>query len=215
MTLNGPASRFDVLYRGQQPPQGTALDAMSAGPNLVSTNASGSYVNIPADDDNIGNILEHAANTGVGLIQDPSTPGTATAVLVTTDGYDGCNPFDATCGTNAFTLAYFFKDYLNATSAMGMDQGGSVRTMSPFHVLPDMILTYPTDNHVRERARPGWDSQQIRVRHAQHKLWPISLGSLVHVSYRIAVICVPGSAFVRVHLTAELRLIAPTKQKQI
>ncbi len=28
-------------------------------------------------------------------------------------------------GTNAFTMAYFLKDYIGAVSGMGMDQGGS------------------------------------------------------------------------------------------
>lgn len=123
LTIDGANSRFDVLHRGAAPPQGLAKDAVGSSPNLVSTNASGSFVDIPSDDDNIGNILEHAANTAVGLRA--SAGGGMQALLVTTDGYDGCSPFNATCGTNAFTLAYFFKDYLNATSAMNMDQGGS------------------------------------------------------------------------------------------
>lgn len=54
LTLNGTASRIDVLHRGDQPPAGLALDSLSAGPNLVSSNASGSYIDIPSDDDNIG-----------------------------------------------------------------------------------------------------------------------------------------------------------------
>ena len=45
--------------------------------------------------------------------------------MVTIDGYDGCSPLNSTCGTNAFSLGYFFKDYFNCTSAMNMDQGGS------------------------------------------------------------------------------------------
>ena len=62
---------------------------------------------------------EHAANTGVGITAN------STFLFVTTDGYDGCPDADATCGTNAFTLGYLFKDYFGAVSAMGMDQGGS------------------------------------------------------------------------------------------
>lgn len=65
------------------------------------------------------NILEHSANTAVGLLRN------GTALLVTTDGFDGCSGFDPTCGANAFTLAYLMKDYFNVSSAMGMDQGGS------------------------------------------------------------------------------------------
>ena len=119
LTINGSSSRVDVLRRGDPPPFGRALDALSAGPNLVSSNASGPFINIPKDDDNIGNVFEHSANTAVGLLPN------GTAILVTTDGYDGCNPFDASCGTNAFTLAYLMKDYFGVASAMGMDQGGS------------------------------------------------------------------------------------------
>ena len=47
------------------------------------------------------------------------------AVFVTTDGHDGCNKTDPTCGTNAFTLAHLMRDAFNVTDAMGMDQGGS------------------------------------------------------------------------------------------
>ena len=71
------------------------------------------------DDENIGNILEHAANTAVGL-----TANGTTAMLVTTDGFDGCL-FDPTCGINAFSLAYLLRDALGAATAVAMDQGGS------------------------------------------------------------------------------------------
>ena len=109
--------------------------------------------------DNIGNIYEHAANTGVGIAANGtavSTHGTCRGLfrrahtrealeisisvchpavscplpsnaqfLATFDGYDGCPEADSTCGTNAYTLGYFFKDYLGVAHAMGMDQGGS------------------------------------------------------------------------------------------
>ena len=119
LSINGSASRIDVQRRGAAPLFGTALDSLAAGPNLVSSNASGPYLDIPADDDNIGNILEHSANTAVGLLAN------GTALLVTTDGFDGCSGLDATCGCNAFTLAYLMKDYFGVASALGMDQGGS------------------------------------------------------------------------------------------
>jgi hypothetical protein len=123
-TLNGTSSHFDVLTRGAEPPSGLTLDAVSSSPNLVSTNASGSYVDIPSDDDNLGNILEHSANTGVCLR--PSLDGNSVeVVMLTIDGYDGCSSFNSTCGTNAFSMAYFLKDYFNCTSGMNMDQGGS------------------------------------------------------------------------------------------
>ncbi len=74
------------------------------------------FVGVPPGDDNIGNILEHSANTGFGL----SSNGTG--FLVTFDGSDGCSFLDPTCGTNAFTMGYFFRDYLGAVTALGMDQ---------------------------------------------------------------------------------------------
>lgn len=123
LTINGTHSRFDLQTRGAPPPFGLEYDSLSAGPNLVVTNSSGTFVAIPHDDDNIGNIYEHSANTGVGLLQ--ARNGSSFAYFVTFDGHDGCPLKDPTCGTNAFTLAYFFKDYLHVTSAMNMDQGGS------------------------------------------------------------------------------------------
>lgn len=54
LTINGSLSRVDVLRRGDAPPFGPALDAIAAGPNLVASNASGAFIAIPSDDDNIG-----------------------------------------------------------------------------------------------------------------------------------------------------------------
>ena len=120
LTINASHSRIDVLHRGDPPLFGLAYDAIGSGPNLVSTNASGAtYVDIPKDDDDIGNILEHSANTAVGLYAN------GTAILVTVDGYDGCPLLNPTCGVNAFSLAYLMKDALGVQTAMGMDQGGS------------------------------------------------------------------------------------------
>ena len=72
-------------HRGDSPPAGLAYDSVSAGPNLVSVNATGPYIDIPSDDDNILNILEHSANTGVGI-------NGSMAYFVTFDGYDSCAP---------------------------------------------------------------------------------------------------------------------------
>ena len=118
LTLNGSAPYISVLHRGDVPPAGLSLDSVSAGPNLVSSNASGPYIDIPSDDDNILNILEHSANTGFGI-------NGSNVYFVTFDGFDSCAPWNPTCGTNAYTLAYFFKDYLGVVTALGMDQGGS------------------------------------------------------------------------------------------
>lgn len=120
LSINGSSSSVDLLTRGAPPPSGLALDSISAGPFLLATNETGTFVSIPHDDDNIANIFEHSANTAVAL-----SAGGSSAYFVTFDGHDGCGLFDPTCGTNAFTLAYFLKDFLNATQAMGMDQGGS------------------------------------------------------------------------------------------
>ena len=89
-------------------------------------------VYIPPDDDNI-NILEHAANTAVGMYGPP--PGSSgvlptggpfhALVMVTANGHDGCSWLNATCGINAYGMAYFMRDALNVTAAMEMDQGGS------------------------------------------------------------------------------------------
>ena len=54
LTLNGTASYISVLHRGATPPAGLALDSLSAGPYLLTTNASGTFIDIPSDDDNIG-----------------------------------------------------------------------------------------------------------------------------------------------------------------
>jgi len=124
LSINGTNSQFDLLTRGAEPPFGLALDSIASSPNLVSTNATGSFVNIPADDDNLGNILEHSANTAVCLR--PTSDGTSIeVVMITIDGYDGCSSFNSTCGTNAFSQGYLLKDYFNCTSGMNMDQGGS------------------------------------------------------------------------------------------
>jgi exopolysaccharide biosynthesis protein len=119
LSINGSSTRIDVLHRGDAPPAGSRLDSLSAGPNLVTTNESGTFINIPSDDDNIGNILEHSANTAFGLTDD------ARALLVTVDGFDGCPLLNASCGINAFSIAYLMRDHFGVSSAMAMDQGGS------------------------------------------------------------------------------------------
>lgn len=52
LTINGTATRVDLLGRGAPPPAGLALDALGAGPYLLHTNASGTFVSIPSDDEN-------------------------------------------------------------------------------------------------------------------------------------------------------------------
>lgn len=120
LTINGSSSTIDVLGRAAAPPAGLALDSLAAGPNLVSSNASGPFVDIRDGDENFANVYEWAANTMVGF-----SPDGATAYFLTTDGFDGCPATNQTCGANAFTLAYLAKDFLRVGKAMAMDQGGS------------------------------------------------------------------------------------------
>jgi hypothetical protein len=124
LSVNGTSgTRIDLGEgAGLPPPAGLELDSLAAGPFLLSTNASGTFVAIPSDDQNFLNNLEHSANTGFGLDESRDSP---LAFFVTVDGFDGCPSSDPTCGTNGYSLAYFLRDYLGATSAMGMDQGGS------------------------------------------------------------------------------------------
>ena len=127
LVIDGPRSDIVIQGRGDPAPAG-AMNAIGAGPNLVSYDETiGAYVNIPADDHNV-NIVEHAANTAVGLrrIVGPDGESIVTGlVLVTADGRDGCPETDATCGIDAYRMAYFMRDALNVTVAMEMDQGGS------------------------------------------------------------------------------------------
>ena len=150
LILNDDRSTINVVHRaeGVEP---TVRNAISAGPNLVSYNVTdgSSYVDIPSDDDNI-NILEHAANTAVGirLTEDKVTKRTFTCLtlwslliivfqtsftelkassmfFLTTDGSDECGPRDIYCGLNSRDLASLMKDQYKANLAMSMDQGGS------------------------------------------------------------------------------------------
>jgi exopolysaccharide biosynthesis protein len=132
LEINGQESRINVVHRGETSDH-TVRTAIGAGPNLVSFNfeTGESFVDIPADDDNI-NILEHAANTAVGLQLASSTSMTGTTstkattmIMITTDGSDECGPKDITCGLNSKDLASLMKDHFNTQMAMSMDQGGS------------------------------------------------------------------------------------------
>ena len=75
----GPAAaRIEVLHRGQDV-SGSPGNVIAASPNLLTAGR----IDIPVDDDNTGNIEEHAANTGVGL-----RDGGGTLVMATVDGVD-------------------------------------------------------------------------------------------------------------------------------
>jgi len=120
LTINGSASTIEVLGRAAAPPAGLLLDSIAAGPNLVSSNASGAFVDIRSGDENFANVYEWSANTFVGF-----SPNGSTTYLFTSDGHDGCPQTNTTCGANAYTLAYFARDFLGVGKAMAMDQGGS------------------------------------------------------------------------------------------
>jgi hypothetical protein len=126
LVLNGTSSFIVVQEQGAGPLLGVT-DCISAGPNLVSFNATSaeSYVDVPVDDENL-NIFEYAANTAVGLRGRVTrdAPRYRELVMVTSNGYDSC-PLSPSCGIWSWSFGYFLKDYLNVTEAMGMDQGGS------------------------------------------------------------------------------------------
>jgi len=108
--------RFMKLARAERAPQGTQW-AIAAGPNLVSRDASTNISHVDIEGDNV-NIIEHASNTGLAIRGDEF-------MLVAVDGMDGCVEYKPTCGVNAWQFASFMLDYLQAESAMEMDQGGS------------------------------------------------------------------------------------------
>jgi exopolysaccharide biosynthesis protein len=133
LAIDGEQSTIDVVHRAETVDD-SVKNAIAAGPNLVSFNSSTgeSYVDIPSDDDNI-NILEHAANTAVGVIYSEQNKKVGSAlrsssgkmIFVTTDGSDECGPKDISCGLNSRDLASLMKDHFGAHVAMSMDQGGS------------------------------------------------------------------------------------------
>ena len=61
LVCDGTNSNVIVQHRAELLPPNTS-NAIAAGPNLVSSGSSGSYVDIPLDDFNV-NIWEHASNT--------------------------------------------------------------------------------------------------------------------------------------------------------
>jgi exopolysaccharide biosynthesis protein len=129
LAINGETSTVNVVYRGETVEESIS-NAIAAGPNLVSYNetSQSSYLDIPSDDDNI-NILEHAANTAVGITytknEDGSNMKSSKMIIVTTDGSDECGPKDITCGLNSADLSSLMKDHFKCNVAMSMDQGGS------------------------------------------------------------------------------------------
>lgn len=121
------ASKIEVMQRGEQPWE-RVNSAIGAGPNLLSYDASTqtTYVDIPADDDNINRLVYEAA-TAVGIVMDTfyDEMSAKEIVMVTTDGSDKCKPTERYCGLEAANLATLMKDVFGTTQAMSMDQGGS------------------------------------------------------------------------------------------
>jgi exopolysaccharide biosynthesis protein len=125
MSFDGENTNVQVLHRGETVGD-EVQNAIGAGPNLVSYNSTTktSYVDIPADDDNI-NILEYAANTAVAAKLNPDTGKATHVMLMTTDGSDECGPSMPSCGLNMEGLGELLKEAYGANIAISMDQGGS------------------------------------------------------------------------------------------
>lgn len=160
LIANGSSSSIVVMSRGQRLPD-TVVDAIAAGPNLVSYNSTtkSSYVDIPKDDYNV-NIWEHAADTGVGLVMRKGQ--TSHLLMATVDGYDGCPIRDATCGIFCHQMGFFMKDFLGATTAMEMDQGGST-TMWVTGQPNGGLVSNSDNNNPNSSARPVFDGLFVTV----------------------------------------------------
>lgn len=116
LILDGRKTKTLLMSRGQQA-QGYQ-NVIANGPNLV-TNGR---VNIPWDDYEL-NIWSHEANTAVALTGPEGARDEI--IFIASEGHDGCPRSDPTCGLEARPMAGFCADYLKATDAVEMDQGGS------------------------------------------------------------------------------------------
>lgn len=132
LVLDSSSSNVQVLHRGENV-DATVHNAIGAGPNLVSLDMETGkpYVDVPKDDDNVNKVV-YEATTAVGLQQsivgdEASGKKTVaeTLIMVTSDGSDGCLPFETYCGIFSPDLGSLMKDIFNCTQAMSMDQGGS------------------------------------------------------------------------------------------
>lgn len=153
LVIDGANSHVEVKHRGEGADnQVHVKNAISAGPNLVSYNATtgSSFVDIPSDDDNI-NILEHAANTGVGVRYFPDTPGkVSTFVMVTTDGTE-CGAKNDACGLTSRGLASLMLNEFGVHEAMSMDQGGSTT----------MFVRGQPNNGIVSKANSGGGARNV------------------------------------------------------
>lgn len=95
---------------------------LSCGPNLVSFRDGHAVYDVPTWDYGL-NRWEHSANAAIGLLGRPGN--STTFVMVASDGHDGCPRSDPTCGVAAEPMAYFLKDFVGASQALQLDQGGS------------------------------------------------------------------------------------------
>lgn len=121
MSFDGDKADVWVLHKGETVGDDVQT-AIGAGPNLVSYNSTTkeSFVDIPADDDNI-NLLEFAANTAVGIKLDTETGKATHILLVTTDGSDECGPTDPSCGLNMYSLGGLLKEAYGVHKSISMD----------------------------------------------------------------------------------------------
>lgn len=116
LILNGTGSTIKKLKRGDQLNVKDGLNAIANSPNLVT---NGQF-DIPPLDWGL-NRWSHSANAAVAL----STGASTKLHFVVSDGYDGCPRSNTTCGMAAKPMAHFMIDYIGATSAFELDQGGS------------------------------------------------------------------------------------------
>ena len=130
LALDGSSSGIVVGARGYAVDPVATPNAISAGPNVVSWNATAgqAFVDIPQGDDNV-NRLVYEAGTAAGLVQHPDSGGAlvaTAALLVTVDGTDACKIYHAEdrgyCGISTRGLGNLMLEVFNATSAMSMDQ---------------------------------------------------------------------------------------------
>jgi hypothetical protein len=131
LVLDNAESNIQVLHRGENV-DNTVHTAIGAGPNLVSLDieTGTAFVDVPKDDDNINKVV-FEATTAVGLQQsivagaDGKTTVAESLIMVTSDGSDGCLPFETYCGILSPDLGSLMKEVFKCTQAMSMDQGGS------------------------------------------------------------------------------------------
>lgn len=141
LVIDGAKSHIVVQSRGAPPPA-SAVNAIAAGPNLVSTDPATKvpFVDIPKDDQNL-NLLGRGANAAVGL-SPAGAPGAPRMLhMAAFDGNNKCPLTDTTCGINVYPMATFMLEYLRCGEAMAMDQGGSTTMVVKGSGFPNEVVS--------------------------------------------------------------------------